>query len=68
MKLMKQYQICVDDFKLLSVWCGIGATPPKTNMEPENEGSRKESPLPGFIFSASMLCSWGRRFFFKSFS
>ena len=68
MKLMKQYQICVDDFKLLSVWCGIGATPPKTNMEPENEGSRKESPLPGFIFSASMLVFGGVDFFFGSFS
>ena len=25
-------------------------TPPKTNMEPENDGFQKESPLPGVHF------------------
>ena len=25
----------------------ISFTPPKANMEPENDGSQKESPLPG---------------------
>lgn len=29
MRLMKQYQICVDDFKLLSVWLGVGVIPRK---------------------------------------
>ena len=28
----------------------LGCTLPKTNMEPENDGIQKESPLPGVHF------------------
>ena len=28
----------------------IGVTPPKFNMEPENDGFQKESPFPGLLF------------------
>ena len=46
-------------------WCWC--YPPETNMEPENDGSRKESPLPEIHFSGSILVNFGSVDFFWIF-
>ena len=58
-------QKILTNLSMLFLYSEKSLTPPKTNMEPENDGLEDDFPLPGVSFSGSMLIFWGVCFSLK---